>query len=224
MKRKGTGILAAVLGALVFIALCALLIPLVLSLREPETREAFEGFIDSLGALGAVLMLVLQTAQVIVAIIPGEPIEVLLGIMYGTFGGLTLSLLGIAIGQTAVFFLIKRYGLAFASRFVDVGKFENLRFLNTDSRRDTLVFLLFFVPGTPKDLLTYFVPFTGMKFSHFIILTTLARIPSVVTSTWAGASLSEGMMVKSALIFAVTGIIGLAGILINERITRNRSK
>ncbi len=224
MKRKIIGAVAAVLGVLVFVALCALLIPLVLSLREPEARETFRGFIDSLGVLGAVLMLVLQTVQVIVAIIPGEPIEVLLGIMYGTLGGLTLSLLGIAIGQSAVYFLIKRYGLAFAGKFVDVKKFENLKFLNTDSQRDTLVFLLFFIPGTPKDILTYFVPFTGMKFSHFIILSTLARIPSVVTSTWAGATLSEGMIMRSAAIFAVTGIMGLAGILINERITRKRNK
>ncbi len=216
------GTLTAVLGVLVFLALCALLIPYVLSLREPETRETFRAFIDSLGVIGVLLMLVLQMLQIIVAIIPGEPIEVLLGVMYGTFGGLTLSLLGIAIGQSAVYFLIRRYGLAFAAKFVDVKKFGNLKFLSTDSSRDTLVFLLFFIPGTPKDILTYFVPFTGMKFSHFIILTTLARIPSVASSTWAGATLSEGMIAKSAVIFAVTGIVGIAGILINERITKKR--
>ncbi len=222
MKRKAWGVAAAILVVFVFFVLCAILIPLVLSLREPEAREAFRVFIDSLGVVGVALMLALQTLQIIVAIIPGEPIEVLFGIMYGTFGGLTLSLFGITLGQSTVYFLVKRYGLAFASKFVDIKKFERLKFLSTDSRRDTLVFLLFFIPGTPKDILTYFTPFTGMKFSHFIILSTLARIPSVVTSTWAGASLSEGMIAKSAVIFAVTGIIGLVGILVNDRITKRR--
>lgn len=203
-------------GALVLA--CIWLFPLVLSLREPETQEQFRGFISSLGVLGFVLMLLLQTAQIVVAVIPGEPIEILLGMMYGTFGGLLTSLLGIAIGQTLVFLLVKRFGISFASRFVDVKKFGKLKFLQSKSKRDSLIFLLFFIPGTPKDILTYFAPFTGIGYLNFILLTTFARIPSVVSSTWAGASLSEGAFLKTLLIFAITGVIGLVGIIVNDRI------
>lgn len=208
----------AVLSCTAIVIICIWLFPFVLSLREAEARESFRGFISEMGPLGFILMLLLQTVQIIVAIIPGEPVEILLGMMYGTFGGLFTSLLGIAIGQALVFLLVRRYGISFASRFVDVEKFEKLKFINSKSKRDSLIFLLFFIPGTPKDILTYFAPFTGINYLNFIILSTFARIPSVISSTWAGASLSEGAFLKTLIIFAFTGVIGLVGIIVNDKI------
>ncbi len=217
-------IISAVIVLLAFVALCIWLIPLVASLKEPENQENFRELIDSLGALGVLLMLALQIVQIIVAIIPGEPVEVLMGMMYGTFGGLVLTLTGIVIGQTLVFFMVKLFGMKFASRFVDVKKFSELSFLKRPEHRDGLIFLLFFIPGTPKDILTYFAPFTGINYLRFTVISTLARIPSVVSSTWAGATLSEGGVLKTVLIFAVTGAIGLIGIYINSRITAKHNE
>lgn len=210
---------AAVLIIAAIVALCVWLVPLVYSLREPGVQEKFRAFIESLGILGVLAMLVLQILQIIVAVIPGEPIEILMGLMYGTFGGLFLTLAGIFIGQAIVFFAIKRFGIKFASRFVNIKKFEELSFLKSPDKRDSLIFLLFFIPGTPKDILTYFAPFTGIPFLRFIVIATLARIPSVISSTWAGATISDGSFIKTALIFAVTGAAGLIGIIINNRIT-----
>lgn len=217
-------IIAAAIILAAIAALCIWLIPLVSSLSDPEAQANFKGFIESLGVWGVLAMLLLQVLQIIVAIIPGEPIEILMGVMYGTFGGLALTLIGIAIGQTAVFFAVKKLGVKFAARFVDTKKFNELSFLNTPEKRDSLIFLLFFIPGTPKDVLTYFVPFTTVPFARFIILSTLARIPSVISSTWAGASISDGNIFKTVLIFAVTGVTGIAGIIINNRITAKKQK
>ena len=202
------------------IALCALAIPFVLSLREAENQRKFTEFINSLGVFGVLAMLFIQILQIIVAIIPGEPIELLMGLMYGTWCGLFLTLLGILLGTTAVFFLVKRFGEPFAAKFVDTKSFDKMKFLNDPTRRDTLIFVLFLIPGTPKDVLTYFVPFTNIKFSRFLPLATLARIPSVVTSTLVGATVGDGKLWQSALIFAATGVIGLAGILINSRLQK----
>ncbi len=217
-------IIAVILAVSAVILLCIWLIPEVLSLSEPENQAQFQERIESLGALGVLAMLALQIIQIIIAIIPGEPIEILMGLMYGTLGGLSLTLLGIAVGQTTVYFAVKKFGIKLAEKFVDVKKFEKLSFLNTSKKRDSLIFLLFFIPGTPKDILTYFVPFTGIRFRRFIIISTLARIPSVVSSTWAGATISDGNFVKTVIIFAVTGVLGIAGILINNRITNKQNK
>lgn len=206
------------------IALCVWLIPLVVSLREPEKQAAFREFIESLGALGVLAMLVLQILQIVIAFIPGEPIEILMGLMYGTLGGLMLTLAGIAIGQTLVFFATKKLGMKFAARFVNVKKFEELAFLKKPERRDSLIFLLFFIPGTPKDILTYFAPFTGIDFLRFVIIATLARIPSIISSTWMGATLSQGSLLKTVLIFVVTGVIGIVGIIINSHITAKHNE
>lgn len=223
MFKKVLKITAFLILAALAVALAVRLFPLVLSLKDEAGRESFRDLIDSSGPVGVLLMLILQTVQIIVAVIPGEPIELLLGMMYGTVGGLLLSLGGIALGQTAVFLLIKRYGISFAARFVNVKKFEELKFLKDPEKRDSLIFLLFFIPGTPKDILTYFAPFTGIPYLRFLILSLFARIPSVVSSTWAGSTISEGSFVKTLVIFAVTGVIGLAGILINARIGKKHN-
>lgn len=221
--KKSTKIILLILAIAAVIALCAFLIPPVLSLRDPEVQEKFRTFIDSLGLFGVLLMLAIQVLQIIVAIIPGEPIELIMGLMYGTFGGLALTLGGILIGTTAVYFAMKRFGIGFAKKFVNVEKFEQLKFLQDPRKRDSLIFLLFFIPGTPKDLLTYFAPLTGIPFPRFLILSALARIPSVVSSTVVGASVSEGEFLRSIIIFALTGIVGLAGIYINNLITNKHN-
>lgn len=205
------------------IALCALLIPAVLSLSEPENQKRFAEFIESIGFWGVFAMLFVQVLQIVVAVIPGEPIELLMGLMFGTWRGLFLTLAGILIGTTIVFFLVKRFGEPLASKFVNVHKFDRLKFLHDPARRDSLIFILFLIPGTPKDVLTYFVPFTNIKFSHFLPLATLARIPSVISSTLVGAAVGSGKLWQSAIIFAATALIGLAGIFINSRLTKRLS-
>lgn len=222
--KKSTKIILLILAIAAVIAICAFLIPPVLSLRDPEVQEKFRTFIDSLGLFGVLLMLAIQVLQIIVAIIPGEPIELIMGLMYGTFGGLALTLGGILIGTTAVYFAMKRFGIGFAKKFVNVEKFEQLKFLRDPKKRDSLIFLLFFIPGTPKDVLTYFAPLTGIPFPRFLILSALARIPSVVSSTVVGASVSEGEFLRSIIIFALTGIVGLAGIYINNLITNKHNQ
>ncbi|MGN1128324.1 MAG: TVP38/TMEM64 family protein [Candidatus Flemingiibacterium sp.] len=218
--KKWMKIALLILVCVGVIALCVFMIPFVFSLREPENQQRLESFIKELGALGVLMMLFLQVLQIIVAVIPGEPLELLMGLMYGTWAGLALTLAGILIGTTIVFFLVKKYGEPFASRFVDIKSFEKLKFLRDPVRRDSLIFILFLIPGTPKDVLTYFAPLTGIKFSRFLPLAVLARIPSVISSTLVGATVGDGKLWQSALIFAATGLVGLAGILINSRIQK----
>lgn len=223
MKKWLKITLIALISAAV-ITLCVWLIPLVWSLREPENQAAFENFVSSLGFLGILLMLGIQVLQIIVAVIPGEPIELIMGLMYGTWGGLALTLTGILIGSAIIYFCMKRFGTGFASKFVDTNGFKKFRFLNDPAKRDSFIFLLFFIPGTPKDVLTYFAPLTGIPFVRFITIATLARIPSVVTSTLVGSSVSKGEFLKSLIVFAITGVVGIAGILINNKFTAAQEK
>ena len=103
MKKWLKITLIALISAAV-IALCVWLIPLVWSLREPENQAVFENFVGSLGFFGILLMFGIQVLQIVVAVIPGEPIELIMGLMYGTWGGLALTLTGILIGSTIVYF------------------------------------------------------------------------------------------------------------------------
>ncbi len=182
------------------------------------TAQGFEAFIEGYGWWGRFVALGIQILQVFVAIIPGEFVEVGLGLSFGFIEGTIICLLGVGLASALVFTLVKIWGVKLVELFVDRQKIESLRFINNEKKLNTLVFVLFLIPGTPKDLLTYFVPLTKMKMSEFLFISMFARIPSVVSSTIGGDFFGNGRYLEGALLFVATGAISLLGILIYRKI------
>ena len=118
---------------------------------------------------------------------------------------------GVALASALVFQLTRRFGVKLVEVFVSREKINQLRFLNTEKKRNRLIFLLFFIPGTPKDLLTYFVGLTDIRLGTFLAISLIARIPSVLSSTFGGHLLGEGNYLAAIILYAVTGGISLAG-------------
>ena len=168
-------------------------------------------------------MLGLQFLQVFIALIPGELLETGAGYIFGPLGGTLICYAGIAAASSLIFWLTRCFGLRLTEVFVSREKIRELRFINTAKKRDTLIFLLFFIPGTPKDLLTYFVGLTDIKLSTFLALSLVARIPSVVSSTFGGHLLGEKNYLGAALLYAVVGVVSICGLLIYNRIKRKKS-
>lgn len=214
--------ISVVIAALLL--LCVLIIPFLMRLSDEEFREAFGDKIRSFGLFGCILMILLQILQTVVAIIPGEPVEVFMGVMYGAVGGLLICLAGLAIGTILVFCGVNRFGMRFVDRFVNSERFDKLKFLHDPAKRDSLMFILFFIPGTPKDILTFFAPFTKIPLPRFLVISLIARIPSIVSSTYAGNAILEGRFLSSMIIFAVTGVIGITGIFIYDKIIRAHNR
>lgn len=215
---------AAVLAA-AFIALTIYFTPKLMSLRDPVVREAVRDRVESWGVAGVAAMFLLQVLQVVLAVLPGEPVELLLGFLYGTFGGLGLCLAGIAAGTVLVFAVARLLGRRYIREFVGSGMHKKLAFLRDPVKRDAMFFLLFLIPGTPKDVLTYFAPLTGINILRFAVISCIARLPSAISSTYVGANLSEGNFLFSLLVFTITAALGIAGILINNRVMEaNRAK
>ncbi len=189
--------------------------PLLRYIQEPDK---FRDWVDSSGPMGRVYFLGIQILQVVIAIIPGEPVEMGAGYAFGAVEGTLLCMLGTVIGSMMVYFFVRRFGVKAVEIFFPIEKIENLRFLNTAKKRDTLMFLLMFIPGTPKDLLGYFAPLTGIGPWHWLFITAVARIPSVVTSTIGGGALGVRNYVFAAVAIGVTLAISGVGILIYRRI------
>ena len=175
------------------------------------SEEGLRDYIRSFGSAGWIVFLLLQILQVFIALIPGELLESVAGFAFGPLAGTLLCYGGIAIASTLVFLLTRKYGVKLVEIFTSREKINQLRFLNTDRKRDLLIFLAFFIPGTPKDLLTYFVGLTEIKLGTFLALSLIARIPSVVTSTFGGHLLGEGKYVLAIVIYAITGVVSLLG-------------
>ena len=177
------------------------------------TQDDFRDYIRSFGALGWLVMLGIQILQVFIALIPGEFVETAAGFAFGPWLGTAICYLGIAFATTLIFTLTRRYGIKLVEVFVSREKINELRFLNTEQKRNTLIFLLFFIPGTPKDLLTYFVGLTDIKLTTFLLLSMVARIPSMVSSTFGGHLLGEDRYMGAVILYGITGLVSLAGLL-----------
>ncbi len=228
-KTEYKSVLKRVLLTVLIAALLAVtgyLCYLAYQLMQGDNLDKFEVLIDSLGVGGMIVMFVLQIVQVCLAIIPGEPVEIVMGMLYGTVGGCLMCLAGVAVGSAIVFLSVKRLGRNAVEKVMSAEKYKKLKFLKDPSKRDVLLFLLMFIPGTPKDTLTYFAPFTGIPFARYLVISTIARIPSVISSSYIGNSIMGGDMLHSIIAFAVVGAVSVVGIVIYNKIieSKNRDK
>lgn len=217
-------LLAVCIFAAAGIVMTVLAVPFIKNLVTEEGRAQTAMFIRENGAAGVAVFLFFQILQIIIAFIPGEPLEIIAGMLFGTWGGLALCLSGIFIGTIIVYFMTKRIGRPLVYAIIGRDKLEKPALLSNEKRLEMIVFLLFLIPGTPKDALTYIVPLTKIKPVRYFILATLARIPSVVSSTLVGATMSKGNWLMSILLFAATVALGAAGILLNNRINKNETE
>lgn len=198
--------------------------PIFKELINDEKRNQLINFIRGKGIWGILILLGLQVIQVVIAIIPGEVIEIISGVLYGTFGGFLICIIGVLLSSIFVFYIVKKLGIKYVEKIVTIEKINKFRFLNDTTKLNSLIFILFFIPGTPKDLLTYVVPLTNIKPLNFFIISSFARIPSIISSTYAGATISEGNFKITIIIFVITGIVGLIGIYINDKIMKKLNK
>lgn len=217
-KKNIIRLIAVIIFLAVSITATILLIPFIKWLTTEAGRLAIKQKADLFGPLGWVLFLGLQLLQVIVAFIPGEPIEILSGVLFGAFGGMFLCLIGIMLGTIAVYYLVKAVGKPLVFAFVPEEKFEHFKIFQDEKKLEILIFILFLIPGTPKDTLTYIVPLTKVKPLKFFLLSTLARIPSVIGSTIIGRSIGNGNWFLAVWVFVIAAAIGLVGIFFNDKL------
>jgi len=182
--------------------------PMINFVSEPEK---FRAWVDAHGFLGKLSFVAMVAFQVIIALVPGEPLEIGAGYAFGAIEGTILCVLGITLGSVFVFFLVRKFGIKLVEVFFSREKINTLKFLKNSKKRNFLIFLIFFLPGTPKDLITYFAGLTDIKLSHFLILASIARLPSVITSTVGGGALGVENYKSAIIVFAVTLAISVAG-------------
>lgn len=219
-RRKWFGALSLLLFAVVFVLL-TLFFTKILAPYLKSTQE-LRDFLDSFGWKGYLMLLGLQCLQVFIALIPGEVVELGAGYAYGAVEGTLICLFGVAISSALIFLLVKKVGVSLVEIFVPREKIQQLRFINSEQKLKRVVFLLFFIPGTPKDILTYFVGLTDMKLSEFLLITLTARIPSLVSSTISGQMLGDKQFLTAGIVYAITCAVSIIGYFCYKRILQHR--
>ena len=191
--------------------------PIIEWVKDPV---AFRGWVERHGLLGDLAFLGMMVLQVVVAILPGEPFEIAAGYAFGVWEGTFLCLLGTTIGSCLVFWFVRTLGMRVVEIFFSREQIGRLKFLRDEKRLTLLTFIAFFIPGTPKDLLTYAVGLTPMRFKTWLVITVLARIPSIVTSTIGGNALGMQRYVFAIIVFAATLLVSGAGVWAYRRMNR----
>lgn len=197
---------------------CVAIAPLILELTEPGGVERVVQDVRNAGPGGVLILLGMQFLQVVVAFIPGEVVQVAAGMMYGPWGGAAVVLAGCIISSAFIFFIVHKLGAPFVRAMIPekwMGKLED--FEETD-KLDVMVFVLFLIPGLPKDVFTYLVPLTDMSMRNFLVLSTVGRIPGILMSTLAADGLMEGDIMRSVLLFLVAAGIAALAIVFHEKI------
>ena len=147
-----------------------------------------------------------------------------MGYAFGAIEGTLLCLAGVALVSVPIFLLVKSVGVKAVELFISRDKIDSLRFINSEKRLKRLVFLLYFIPGTPKDLFTYFVGLTRLRLHEFLVITLIARIPSVISSTVGGNLIQKENYIGAVLLFVVTGAVSLGGMVLYNRLKERKSR
>lgn len=191
--------------------------PMIAFVKQPDL---FRQWVCDRGFLGKLAFVGMMAFQIVVAIIPGEPLEIVAGYAFGAWQGCLLCLLGALLGGTAVFLFVRRWGVKVIEVFFPAEKIRGLKVFQDPKKLNLIAFLLFLIPGTPKDVLTYAIGLTPMKLSVWLLVTSVARFPSVISSTLGGDALGERKYAVAIWVFAATLALSALGVFIYKRMNR----
>lgn len=216
-KRFWSGMSIAAFVALSVFLLLAVGRPM---LRFIENPGGFRAWVDGHGIWGRIAFVGMMFFQVVVAIVPGEPLEIAAGYAFGFWEGTLLCMIGIFLGSLTVFLFVRNWGIRVVEVFFPREKILSSKLLRDRRKRDALAFILMFIPGTPKDILTYCAGLTDMPLGTWLLISTIARIPSVVTSTIGGNALGLKDYWFALAVFAATLALSLGGWLLYRRLDK----
>ena len=149
------------------------------------------------------LIIIMQMIQVIVCILPGQPIQFASSYMFGVLPALLLSLIGAVIGSTITFWLAKLLGKDFVSIIFDKDKVDEYHRKLNSGKGLALAGLIYLIPGVPKDLVSYVAGISDMKFKPFILVSNIARIPGMLGSLLLGTFAERGDYVAIGILCVV---------------------
>ena len=224
-KNKILKIIWFVIIALLITCAIIYLFPILKGMLTEEGRIAFKVKLDNLGSKKFCVLAALQLLQILLVVVPGEPLEVMAGMCYGTFWGTVFILGTVFISTTVIFVLVRRFGKSYVEHFFKkekLEKIENSKFFKESQNIELVMIILFLIPGTPKDLLVYIGGLLPIKARRFILISTFARFPSVISSTMVGSNILKGNFLYSVLVYLATFVIAAGIILIVNKFDKNK--
>jgi len=180
--------------------------------KPDELKE----LLNSYGIKGVLVFLLIQLLQVIIAAIPGEPVQIAGGYIYGVVLGTVYSLIGIITGYLIVFAITRILGYELVRLIVPEKQYNKLQSLINNRKSEEVIFLLFLIP---KDMLVYIAGLAPVRPLRFFITVIIARIPALLGSSYIGANLRKENYLIAGIIAVGAAVFFLTGLIFRVRIT-----
>lgn len=161
--------------------------------------------------LKVISMVVLIIIQMLFAFLPGEPLELASGYLFGNLFGTIICLIGSCIGTIMIYFIVQKFRYKIIDVMFDKNEVKKVENMLSTKKNLFFVFIIFLIPGTPKDIITYVASLAKLKLSKWVILTTVGRIPSIITSTYLSAYLKQENYMGALIMLCVTCVLVVVG-------------
>ncbi len=182
-----------------------------------QDQQEFKKTISSYGAYGPLAYILLQVLQVVIAPIPGGAIEFLGGVLFGVKAGFIYSMIGLTLGSWLAFSLARIFEKVAVEKFVSEQTMKKFDYL-VEHQGAILSFILFLIPGFPKDALCYILGLTPMHLGIFLIISIVGRIPGTLIATLQGTKAIEHQYMPFLILLGLSALVILIFCIYHEEI------
>ncbi len=176
--------------------------------RLLSDREQIRHFISSFGSSAPPVFILIQVLQVMFAPVPGEATGFIGGYLFGALPGFIYSSVGLTIGSWLNFMIGRFLGRRFVRKLIPAHQFAKIDGM-LKRQGIIIVFILFLIPGFPKDYLCLALGLTTLPIKLFILMAAIGRMPGTFALSLQGAFLYEqnyfllGVMLGTCLVLAL---------------------
>lgn len=204
----------ALFAALVGVAI-AFWRPLVDGISDPEALRAW---VEGYGAAAPLAFILVQVVQVVIFAIPGEFPQLAAGYLFGIPAGIAYTLVGAAIGSAIGFLVGRVLGRPFLRVIMSEERRAQFEELIISPRGISTLFLLYLIPGIPKDVLSYIAGIGPIRLWFYLVASTAGRIPGVALSVITGAAAAERKWLLAGIVIGIAMVLFGAGILMRKQL------
>ena len=176
--------------------------------RLYQDKHFLKETVRSWGLMAPIVFIAIQALQVIISPIPGEITGPVGGALFGTFWGLVYSTIGLTLGTLACFAVGRKWGEPFVRPWLSEHNWNRMNFI-LEAEGAILCFILYLIPGFPKDIISYLFGISPMPFWVFAVVSTLGRIPGTWMSSYFGAHVADQQYIYALVFVAVVAAIAL---------------
>jgi uncharacterized membrane protein YdjX (TVP38/TMEM64 family) len=211
----------AILGFLTIILVLKYL-PRILELTV--SLDKFRDYIISLGSFGSVVLIFFQMLQTIIAPIPGEVIQVAGGYVYGVTFGVIYTTIGLLLGAIIAFYFTRLIGTPFIEKLLNRRNSQWMVDIMDSKKFSAILFIVFLVPGLPKDFLIYVAGLTPINPLRFFGILLISRFPWLLASVSIGSNLHYGNYISTIIVSLIAIVSFILGICYKDKLISKFSK